>query len=104
MIVDGFNLFFGTRNEIFRFVRIEFQDTSHLYFHELENILFGHLTNERRIKGSQPIINVRAGSIHVFGLFKLLILIYTLFDEYLFERCKVQTLLQLVFVNLQFET
>ena len=66
-------------------VGVEFEDTCHLYLHQPEDVFLGHFADKSRVVGSQALIDMFAGGIHVFGLFKLLILVNTFFNEYLFE-------------------
>ena len=66
-------------------VLVELQDAGHLDFHQAEDVILRHFTHELRIVRSEPFVDVFAGSIHVFGLFELLVLVDALFDEYLFQ-------------------
>ena len=77
---------FHAGNQLFCLVGVELEDTRHFYLHQLEDILFGHLTDKRGIIRCQPLVDVFAGGIHVLGLFKFLILVDTFFDEYFLQR------------------
>ena len=93
MIVDLGNVFVHAGNSLFRLVGIELQDTSHLDFHQAEDVFFRHFTYELRIERSQPFVDVCAGGIHIFRLFELFIFINALFNEYLFKRSEMQAFL-----------
>ena len=83
-------------------VGVELQDAGHLDFHQAEDVVLCHLTDELRIVGRQAQVDVLAGGVHVLGLFEFLVLIDAFFDEYLFERGEVQAFAHLVAVYLQF--
>ena len=87
------NVRFHFGNDFFRFVCVEFQDASHLDLHQSQYIFFCYLTDELRIERCQPVIDVLACGIHIFGLFKLLVFVDTLFNEYLFKGGEMQAFL-----------
>ena len=83
-------------------VLVELQDALHLYFHQSQDVVLGHLAYKLRVVGCQSFVDVFAGFIHVFGLFKLLVLVDAFFDEYLFQRGEVQAFQQFPLAYLQF--
>ena len=91
-----------TGNQLFRLVRVELQDAGHLDFHQFQDIFLGHFTHKRGVVGSEAVVDVLAGSIHVLGLFKLAVLVDALFDEYLLQRGEVQAFQKFVLAYLQF--
>ena len=66
-------------------ILVELEDAGHLYLHQLEDIILGHLTDHLRIVGSKAVIDMLAGGIHGGSLFKLAVLIDTLLNEYLLK-------------------
>ena len=90
VIVDFGNLFFHTGDQFIGFVGVELQDASHLDFHQFENILFGYFTDKARIEGSQAVVDMCTGSVHVFGLLELFVFIDAFFDKYLFEGSEME--------------
>ena len=76
---------FHTSNEFFRFVRVELEDTSHLYLHQFEDILLSYFAYESWIIRRQTFVDMCASSIHILGLLKFLVFINAFFDEDLFQ-------------------
>ena len=52
MIVYLSYLRFQSCNELVSLVFVELQDASHLYFHQLEDIVLGYLAHKLRVKRS----------------------------------------------------
>ena len=101
MVINLGNFLFHLGDQFIRLVRVEFQDTSHFDFHQLENIFFCNFTDKCRIVGCQAFIDMCTGCIHVFGLLKLFILIDAFFDKYLFERREMQGFQNFSFLDFQ---
>ncbi|CDD83622.1 unknown [Bacteroides sp. CAG:462] len=85
-----------------RLVAVELEDASHLYFHQAEDVVLRHFTDELRVEGGQTLVDVCAGGIHVLRLFERTVLVDALLNEYLLEGGEVQAFLQLSLAYLQF--
>ena len=76
----------------------------HLYLHEAQYIILGHLTHQLRVERCQPLINMLTGGIHGGSVLIFLILIYTLLYEDTLQRTEEQLLQQFIASYLQFPT
>ena len=85
MVIYLLNVRLHTGNEFFCLVGVELKDTSHLDFHQLQNVLLRDFADELWIVRCQAFIDMLASGVHILGLFKFLVLIDAFFDEYLFQ-------------------
>ena len=85
MIVNPGYIRLHLENQLIAFVGVEFQDTSHFDFHQLQDIIACHVTDQFRLKGFQSGIDMPDCLIHRCGLLKLPVFIDTFFDENLFQ-------------------
>ena len=90
-------------NEVISLVLVELQDACHLDFHESENIVLRHLTDEHRIERSQSLVDVFASSIHRLGILEFLCLVDALLDEDFLQRSKVQLFQQFPSTDFELE-
>ena len=86
VVLDAFKFLFDARHQLVGFVFAEFQDALHLDFHESQNVLAYHWADEIGLERFESLVDIHHGSIHILGIFKPLVFIDALFDEYLFER------------------
>ena len=89
-------------NEFIGLVFIKLQDTLHLDFHEPENVITRHFTNEIGLERCEFQIDKSNSFVHIRSLFKLLFLIDALLNEYPFETGKEELFEQFAPSNLQF--
>ena len=89
-------------HQLISLILIEFKNTLHLYLHESENIIFRHLSDHLRIEWCESFIDMLTCSIHIRSVLKAFVFVYSLFDKYLFERCKVQLFQKFPFAYLKF--
>ena len=90
MTVNFLNVCFHTGDKFFGFVGVELEDACHFDFHQSEDVIFGHFTDESGVIGSETVVNMFTGGIHIFGLLKLFVLIDAFFDEDFLQRGKMQ--------------
>ena len=101
VVINLGNFLFHLGDQFICFVWVEFQDTPHFDFHQLENIFFRNFTDKCRIVRCQTFVDMCTGCIHVFGLLELFILIDAFFDKYLFERREMQGFQNFSFLDFQ---
>ena len=80
---------------------IELQDALHLDFQQAQDIVLSYLTYQLWIERRESVVDMLANLIYVGRLLEFLVLIDTLFDEYLFQRAEMILLQQFVLANLQ---
>ena len=86
VVVYACNLFFDARQQFVGLIFAEFKYALHLYFHQSHDVVAAQFAYEVGFEGFQPVIDVLYGSIHILGVLKLLILVYSFLDEYFLER------------------
>ena len=80
----------------------ELQYALHLYFHEAQYVVLGHLAHQLRVIWCQSLVDMLAGSIYRLSVLVFLVLIYTFLDEYLLQRTEEELFEQLSAANLKF--
>ena len=80
------NLLFQSLDIILRLFRVKFQDTLHLDLQQQLDIIICHRADQLRQEGFQALAHVYHHLVHRFTLLELLILVYTFFNKYLFQR------------------
>ena len=86
VVVYARNLFFDTCQQFVGLIFAEFKYALHLYFHQSHDVIAAQFAYEVGLEWLQPVIDVLHGSIHILGVLKLLILVYSFLDEYFLER------------------
>ena len=100
--VDLFYLSLDARHKLVGLVLVELQDTLHLDFEELEDVILSHLAHKLRIIRSEPLVDMLTDGIHVRGLFELAVLVYAFLNEYLLKRGEVELFEQFALAYLEF--
>ena len=85
---------FHASNVLLSLILVELQDTGHLDFHQPQDIITCHLSDQFGIPGLQSAAHPFHSGIHILGILKLTVLIDTLLYENLFQRGEEQTLQQ----------
>jgi len=83
------NFILDPPDNFIRFIRIEFQDTTHFDFHQLENIIAGNFTPELWFPGIKTLVDMIDCLIHIIRIFKSFILIDPLVDKFIEEVAEV---------------
>ena len=100
--VDLFYLSLDARHKLVGLVLVELQDTLHLDFEELEDVILSHLAHKLRIIRSEPLVDMLTDGIHVRSLFELAVLVYAFLNEYLLKRGEVELFEQFALAYLEF--
>ena len=95
-----FNLGLDTCHQLVGLVLVELQDTLHLDFQQLEDVILCHLTYQLWVEGCQAFIDILTDGIDGWCLLEFLILIDTFFDKNLFQRTEMQLFHQLALAYL----
>ena len=85
-------------------ILVELQDACHLYLHQAQDVVLGHLTHHLRIPRCQALVNPFACLVHGLGILKLLVLIDAFLYEYLFQRSEMQLFQQFALADKSFLT
>ena len=85
VVVYFFDVSFNGRNLLVGFIGIEFQDTSHFYLHQFENVVPVDFTQEVFFERFQPPVDMGYGIIHRPAFLKCLVFVYPFFDENFFK-------------------
>ena len=80
------HLRFHAGNVLLSLILVELQDTGHLDFHQPQDIITCHLSDQFGIPGLQSAAYPFHSGIHILGILKLTVLIDTLLYENLFQR------------------
>ena len=80
----------------------EFQYALHLYLHEAQDIVFGHLPHKLRIERCEAFVDMLTCSIHGSRILVFLVLIYAFLYKYLLKRTEEELLKEFLATNLQF--
>ena len=68
----------------------EFQDALHLYLHQAQHIVVGHLPDKLGEEGEQAFVDMGHDSFHRLPLLELLVLVDAFLDEDTFERREIE--------------
>ena len=83
-------------------VLVELQDALHLYLHELQYVVAGHLAHKILLERFQTLVHMSHGGVHVGRILEALVLVDALLDEYAFERGEEQLFEKLAAPYLEF--
>ena len=102
VVVYRLYLLFRPEYEFVSLVLVELQYALHLYLHEPQYVVAGHLAHQLFLEQLQPVVHVSHGGVHVGRVLEPLVLVYAFLYEYAFERGEEQLFEKLAAPYLEF--
>ena len=100
--IDFRNAVFQRFDVGIRLVRIELQNTAHLDVEQLHDVVARDFPDKSGLERFQSFVDMHNRLVEIRTLFVFLVLIYALFDEYLFQRSIKQALRQFAALDRKF--